>query len=40
MNNRMRILIAYGGSSHADEALDDLGRAGLPQEAEASHIGS
>jgi nucleotide-binding universal stress UspA family protein len=35
MNNRMRILIAYDGSSHADVALDDLGRAGLPQEAEA-----
>jgi nucleotide-binding universal stress UspA family protein len=34
MNNRMRILIAYDGSSHADAALDDLVRAGLPQEAE------
>ena len=35
MNNRMKILIAYDGSSHADAALDDLVRAGLPQEAEA-----
>ena len=32
---RMKILIAYDGSSHADAALDDLRRAGLPQEAEA-----
>ncbi len=32
---RMKILIAYDGSSHADAALDDLGRAGLPPEAEA-----
>ena len=32
---KMKILIAYDGSSHADAALDDLGRAGLPEEAEA-----
>jgi nucleotide-binding universal stress UspA family protein len=32
---RMKILIAYDGSSHADAALDDLVRAGMPQEAEA-----
>jgi nucleotide-binding universal stress UspA family protein len=32
---KMRILIAYDGSSHADAALDDLKRAGLPDEAEA-----
>jgi nucleotide-binding universal stress UspA family protein len=32
---KMKILIAYDGSSHADAALDDLQRAGLPQEAEA-----
>ena len=32
---RMKILIAYDGSSHADAALDDLERAGLPHEAEA-----
>lgn len=32
---RMKILIAYDGSSHADAALDDLERAGLPPEAEA-----
>jgi hypothetical protein len=35
MNNRMKILIAYDGSIHADAALDDLGRACLPREAEA-----
>jgi nucleotide-binding universal stress UspA family protein len=35
MNSRMKILIAYDGSSHADAALKDLHRAGLPQEAEA-----
>ena len=34
----MRILIAYDGSSHADAALGDLRRAGLPQEAEAMVI--
>ncbi|HEY7910424.1 MAG TPA: universal stress protein [Blastocatellia bacterium] len=32
---KMRILIAYDGSSHADAALDDLRRAGLPRQAEA-----
>jgi nucleotide-binding universal stress UspA family protein len=32
---KMKILIAYDGSSHADAALDDLGQAGLPHEAEA-----
>jgi nucleotide-binding universal stress UspA family protein len=31
----MNILIAYDGSIYADAALDDLRRAGLPQEAEA-----
>jgi nucleotide-binding universal stress UspA family protein len=31
----MKILIAYDGSTCADEALDDLPRAGLPQRAEA-----
>ncbi len=31
----MRILIAYDGSECAERALDDLTRAGLPQEAEA-----
>ncbi len=31
----MKILIAYDGSSCADAALDDLKRAGLPEEAEA-----
>ena len=35
MNQKMRILIAYDGSSHADAAIDDLRRAGLPREAEA-----
>jgi hypothetical protein len=29
MNQRMKILIAYDGSSHADAAIDDLRRAGL-----------
>ena len=33
--NEMKILIAYDGSSHADAALDDLARAGLPREVEA-----
>jgi nucleotide-binding universal stress UspA family protein len=33
--NKMKVLLAYDGSSHADAALDDLGRAGLPREAEA-----
>lgn len=35
MNERMKIFIAYDGSAHADAALDDLRRAGLPREAEA-----
>ena len=34
----MKILIAYDGSACADAALDDLQRAGLPQEAEAQII--
>ncbi|HXG64416.1 MAG TPA: universal stress protein, partial [Blastocatellia bacterium] len=33
--NKMRILVAYDGSSYADAALTDLRRAGLPREAEA-----
>lgn len=37
MNGAMRILIGYDGSEGADAALDDLQRAGLPEEAEA-HI--
>lgn len=32
---KMKVLIAYDGSSHADAALDDLRRAGLPEEAGA-----
>ena len=35
MNQKMKILIAYDGSSHADATIDDLRRAGLPREAEA-----
>jgi len=35
MNERMKILIAYDGSDCADAALRDLGRAGLPQRADA-----
>lgn len=35
MNERTKVLIAYDGSAHADAALDDLRRAGLPREAEA-----
>jgi nucleotide-binding universal stress UspA family protein len=35
MTERMRILIGYDGSKCADAALDDLGRAGLPENAEA-----
>jgi nucleotide-binding universal stress UspA family protein len=31
----MRILIAYDGSTYADTAIDDLRRAGLPQQTEA-----
>lgn len=35
MKEQMRILIGYDGSSCADAALGDLGRAGLPRNAEA-----
>ena len=35
MNDLMKILIAYDGSECADEAIDDLSRAGLPSEGEA-----
>ena len=35
MNEKMKLLIAYDGSGCAEAALDDLQRAGLPQEAEA-----
>lgn len=35
MNERKKILIANDGSECADEAIDDLRRAGLPEEAEA-----
>ena len=35
MKDGMRVLIAYDGSAHADAALCDLRRAGLPREAEA-----
>jgi nucleotide-binding universal stress UspA family protein len=35
MAEKMKIMIAYDGSSYADAALEDLRRAGLPQEAEA-----
>lgn len=35
MEGRMKVMIAYDGSAHADAALDDLRRAGLPREAEA-----
>jgi nucleotide-binding universal stress UspA family protein len=38
MTERMKILIGYDGSLCADAALDDLGRAGLPQSAEAQII--
>lgn len=34
MDRKMKILIAYNGSSHADLAVDDLRRAGLPREVE------
>ncbi len=34
MDGRMKLLIAYDGSSCADAALDDLNRAGLPHAAE------
>lgn len=35
MNERKKVLIAYDGSAHADAALEDMRRAGLPREAEA-----
>jgi nucleotide-binding universal stress UspA family protein len=31
----MKVLIGYDGSTHADAAIDDLGRAGLPPKADA-----
>lgn len=36
--NKMKILIAYDGSSFSDAALDDLLRAGLPSEVEAQVV--
>jgi len=39
VDNKMRLLIAYDGSTSADTALDDLLRAGLPAEAQAIVIG-
>jgi nucleotide-binding universal stress UspA family protein len=35
MNERMKVLVAYDGSTYADAAIEDLRRAGLPREAEA-----
>lgn len=35
MNARMKIMIAYDGSTYADAALEDLRCAGLPREGEA-----
>lgn len=35
MKKRMKVMIAYDGSSYADAAIDDLRRAGLPREGEA-----
>jgi len=35
MSEKLKILIAYDGSSYAKAALDDLPRAGLPRVAEA-----
>lgn len=35
MNEKMKLLIAYDGSAHAQAALNDLRRAGLPRETEA-----
>src|SRR5262245_31454048 len=35
MKERMRILIGYDGSECADDAIEDLRRAGLPDEATA-----
>ena len=34
-NERMKIVIGYDRSEHADAALDDLRQAGLPRDAEA-----
>lgn len=34
MNGRMKVMIAYDGSSFADTAIDDLPRAGLPNDSE------
>jgi nucleotide-binding universal stress UspA family protein len=34
MDRRMKLLVAYDGSDYAQAALDDLGRAGLPEVAE------
>lgn len=35
MNERIKILIAYDGSTCADDAINDLPRAGMPREAAA-----
>lgn len=35
MSERMKIIIAYDGSSYSDAAIEDLRRAGLPQEGDA-----
>lgn len=35
MNERIKVMIAYDGSRHADAAIDDLQRAGLPRGTEA-----
>src|ERR1044071_2615393 len=35
MSEKMKILIAYDGSACADNAMEDMQRAGLPAEAEA-----
>ena len=35
MSEKMKVLIAYDGSSYADAALEDLRRAGLPRVVEA-----
>ena len=37
MNEQMKVLIRYDGSSCADGALLDLRRAGLPQTVEVVH---
>lgn len=39
MNKRMKILICYDGSTCADDAIQDLPRAGLPREADALIVG-